>query len=156
MYPIYGCNLRETDMNKNKIIVLSVSVIVLTGFAFSQLKQPEQLPQANETVQPMAPVSRPMPQAIQQNKQLNSMLNTHPQSNDTEILVKQTIETSPQYFPLKSTVKTRKYVQPSDHQGQYTQARPHGHEQHSSHEHNSSLPLGEPKNPTARQPPPLN
>lgn len=132
-------------MNKNQIIVLSVSVIAIAAIAFNQLNQTEPTPQANEISVVTAPVSKAMPQSVQQSKEMESQtgISVTGQSSGSEIVKKQQAKLS----VTQSSVQERKHDLPSDHQKANTQAREHGHESHSESDHNGSRPPGPPKKP---------
>lgn len=143
-------------MNNSKVIVLSLATIVVVGFAFNQLKQPEQAAQVFENLEPIAPINQSMPPSVQQNHQLYNNLIAIEQSNNTDMVAKPKSEVASKHMLSRSSVKALKQDQPSDHQGEYAQARPHGHEQHNSNfEQNAAIPPGEPKD-TRVSPQPLN
>lgn len=136
-------------MNKNQIIVLSVSVVAIAAIAFSQLNKPEPTPQINEKSVVTAPVSKEIPQSVQQSKAIDSQTGTSVtgQSSDLKVVNKQQAKLTVK----KSSVQERKHDLPSDHQKANTQPREHGHESHSESEHNDSRPPGPPKKPVPTQ-----
>lgn len=146
-------------MNTSKVILLSVSAVVLSAFAFNQFYQPAQEPLESK-LDSGTSANNPPPSSSQQSKQLSNQVNvqTAKQAPEEAIAVnapsKQENKTTTQVLISKSSAKARKSEQQSDHQGEYSEARPHGHESHgSAHQQGAPLPPGEPKKATASQQP---
>ncbi|MCJ8321437.1 MAG: hypothetical protein MJK12_17510 [Colwellia sp.] len=135
-------------MSKSKVIVLSIGVIAVAAIAFSQLNQPEPVKQVNKDSKITAPVSKAMPQAVQQSKPVESQsaLVTD-QANNSATDDKQSV----QPLAKKRPVQERQHDLPADHQRANSQARQHGHESHNHGEQNAPRPPGEPKKPVPSQ-----
>jgi len=135
-------------MSKSKVIVLTTGVIAVAAIAYSQFNQQEPIKQVNKSSVVTAPVSKAMPQAVQQNKQIESQ-SAQNIKQPSSLATADKQETKP--VPKRRPVQERQHDLPADHQQANSQARQHGHESHNHNEHNASRPPGEPKKPVPSQ-----
>lgn len=146
-YTVYGIN----QMNKNKIALGVLSVVITAGLIYSQLPLSDDAQQIsnNNSVEAASKstVANAVKNTTTKNNRAGSTLLNSTQPNDVqdsaEISASNTLASSQN----KKSVIAKSHQQPADHRSA-SQPKAHGHEnQHRHPEDNSLIPPGEPKKP---------
>jgi len=143
--------LRESYMSKSAIIALSLIAIVLASFAYQSERA---VPQTNKNDELTVDEKESIAQSSAEVNQPISNLNSSLKTNNAEILSEKPSEALTAHLVSKSAIKAKIQNHPSDHQGEYNQARPHGYENHNVHsQQRLPIPPGEPKKALTSQQP---